>query len=209
MEINNTSSVSSTSGLRTLEDLNSQSSNALDKNAFLSILVAQLTNQNPLEPSSDTEFIAQLAQFSVLEQLQNLNSTMTANNAVDMVGKYVYIEDATAGNETGVIFGKVDGVIKQDGIDYLLVGDKKYSTSDVVGVMGEDTGSDDSLLQSSNLIGKTITALIMGDDGTETTISGLVDKIGMVDGVIYAYVNGEKIALSDITEVSQGETETN
>jgi flagellar basal-body rod modification protein FlgD len=206
MEINNyTSAASSTSSVRTLEELNSQSSNELDKNAFLSILVAQLTNQNPLEPSSDTEFIAQLAQYSILEQLQNLNSTMSANNAVDMVGKYVYIEDSTAGNESGVIFGKVDGVIKQDGIDYLLVGDKKYSASDVVGVLEADDSTAQSVLDSSNLIGKNITALITGDDGLETTVTGLVEKITIEDGVVYVMVNGEKVALSDITEISEAE----
>ncbi len=209
MEINNTTSASAASGVRTLEDLNNQSNNALDKNAFLSILVAQLANQNPLEPSSDTEFIAQLAQFSVLEQMQNLNATMSSNNAVDMVGKYVYVEDAAEGNEAGIVFGRVDGVLKQDGIDYLLVGEKKYTASDVVGVMGENTSSDESLLQSSNLIGKTITAQIIGEDDTENTVTGVVDKITVVDGVLYAHVDGEKIHLSDITEISQGGTGTN
>lgn len=47
--------------------------NDLDKDAFLRLLTTQLANQDPLNPMEDREFIAQLAQFSSLEQMQNLN----------------------------------------------------------------------------------------------------------------------------------------
>lgn len=45
---------------------------ALGRDAFLSLLVTQLQHQNPLEPQADGEFLAQLAQFSSLEQLQEI-----------------------------------------------------------------------------------------------------------------------------------------
>lgn len=47
--------------------------NDLDKNVFLRLLTTQLSNQDPLNPMEDKEFIAQMAQFSSLEQMQNLN----------------------------------------------------------------------------------------------------------------------------------------
>lgn len=47
-------------------------SNSLDKNAFLKLLIAQLQNQDPTDPMNDREFIAQMAQFSSLEQMQNV-----------------------------------------------------------------------------------------------------------------------------------------
>jgi len=49
---------------------------AMGKDAFLKLLVTQLENQDPLKPTDNTEFVAQLAQFSSLEGIQNLNSTM-------------------------------------------------------------------------------------------------------------------------------------
>ncbi len=53
---------------------NVKSTKTLDENAFLRLLTAQLSNQDPLSPMEDKEFIAQLAQFSALEQIQNLNT---------------------------------------------------------------------------------------------------------------------------------------
>ncbi|MCF6466310.1 hypothetical protein C3E90_10540 [Clostridium sp. Cult2] len=50
--------------------------NDLDKNAFLRLLTTQLANQDPLNPIEDREFIAQLAQFTSLEQMQNLNKNL-------------------------------------------------------------------------------------------------------------------------------------
>lgn len=50
--------------------------NGLDKDAFLRLLTTQLSNQDPLNPMEDREFIAQLAQFSSLEQMQELNKNI-------------------------------------------------------------------------------------------------------------------------------------
>lgn len=54
--------------------------NDLDKDAFLRLLTTQLANQDPLNPMEDKEFIAQLAQFSSLEQMQTLNTTISAKS---------------------------------------------------------------------------------------------------------------------------------
>jgi flagellar basal-body rod modification protein FlgD len=84
----------------------------LDKDAFLRLLVAQLQNQDPLSPMDNQEYIAQLTQFSSLEQLQNLNSSMASSltmqqsslngDALQMLGREV------AAITSGVIH-EVDG----------------------------------------------------------------------------------------------------
>lgn len=57
-----------------------QDKSSLDKDAFLKLLVTQLQNQDPLNPMDDKEFISQMAQFSSLEQMENLNKTVSSGN---------------------------------------------------------------------------------------------------------------------------------
>ncbi len=59
--------------------------NDLDKDAFLKLLVAQLNNQDPLSPMKNEEFIAQLAQFSSLEQMQQINSNLSQSIDADFL----------------------------------------------------------------------------------------------------------------------------
>ncbi len=59
-----------------ISDSSTKEDTPIDKDAFLKLLVTQLKYQDPLQPMEDTEFIAQLAQFSSLEQIQNLNASI-------------------------------------------------------------------------------------------------------------------------------------
>ena len=72
MDINNVSSTSSSTN-KLQSGLNNQ---MLGKDSFLKLLVTQLRNQDPLNPIEDKEFIAQMAQFSTLEEIQNLTKTL-------------------------------------------------------------------------------------------------------------------------------------
>jgi len=94
--------------------------NELGKNAFLELMVAQLNNQNPLEPTDNQAFVAQLAQFSSVEGLDNLNETaesmasqFTSNAALQassLVGQSVIVEGNDKGllTQGGVVSGFVD-----------------------------------------------------------------------------------------------------
>ena len=149
-------SAASASGLRTWEDMNRRNtnSNSLGKTEFLNILVAQLANQDPLDPVSDTEFISQLAQFSALEQMQSLNTAFAASQARSLIGKYVLIDDE-GGQGENAFYGRVDGVIRQNGIDYLLIEDLLYDLDSVVGVIDSPVNSDldgESISHSANHI---------------------------------------------------------
>jgi hypothetical protein len=64
----------------------------LDRNAFLQLLVTQLRHQDPLNPMDDRDFIAQMAQFSALEQMMNLNATFERTQAFGMIGKVICAE---------------------------------------------------------------------------------------------------------------------
>lgn len=76
------------------------SSSDLGKDAFLKILITQLSNQDPLDPLKDKDFIAQMAQFSTLEQMTNMNKSieemvsMNKATAVGYIGRIIeYIDE--------------------------------------------------------------------------------------------------------------------
>lgn len=96
----------------------------LGKDDFLKLLVGQLKNQNPMEPSSDTDFIAQMAQFSQLEQTTNMakvNSELVAQQsgarAVSLLGRTVTYPASDGVSTSGV----VEKVEWSDGIPSLTV----------------------------------------------------------------------------------------
>lgn len=71
----------------------------MGKEAFLTLLIAQLKNQDPLNPMKDTEFVSQLASFSSLEQMSNMSKSLEKSSAMNLIGKQVTDKD----NITGVV----------------------------------------------------------------------------------------------------------
>ncbi|HAK87688.1 MAG TPA: flagellar hook assembly protein FlgD [Nitrospiraceae bacterium] len=74
-----------------------EKSGTLDQDAFLKLLIAQLQNQDPLNPMEDTEFIAQLASFSNLEQTKNMNRTMEQVMGISLIGMSVKDSEGVSG----------------------------------------------------------------------------------------------------------------
>lgn len=114
------------------------SGDSMDKEAFLQLLVAQMKYQDPLEPTSNTEYISQYAQFSQVESLQNMSSTMDLQRAGSLVGQTVYVKTTGTSGETGYVYGKVDYVTYEGGKAYVYINENRYSLSDVETVLDPD-----------------------------------------------------------------------
>jgi flagellar basal-body rod modification protein FlgD len=117
------------------------SNKELGKDAFLQLLVAQLKNQDPMKPMDDTSFIAEMAQFSSLEQMQNLNKTMESaqqfgalSQAAGMIGKYVVIQDSSSGDGSSQYTGQVSEVRSSGGELKVVIGGQEYKASDILQV---------------------------------------------------------------------------
>ena len=85
--------------------------NEMGQDQFLQLLVAQMQYQDPLEPTSNTEWVAQMATFSMVESLNNMQQAFDKQSANALVGKYVLINDG----DNGFVRGKVDFITKEDG----------------------------------------------------------------------------------------------
>jgi len=105
--------------------------NGMDKDAFLQLLVAQMRYQDPLEPTSNTEYISQYAQFSQVEQMQNMAKSTDLARASSLVGEEVYIKTVDSKGATKLVRGKVDYVAFENGEAYLAIDEKLYSLSDL------------------------------------------------------------------------------
>lgn len=108
--------------------------NELDRNAFMNLLVTQLQNQDPMKPMENTEFISQMAQFSALEQMQQVsakldivNQSTQFGNVAALIGHTVTAVDADGQQ----IAGKVDAVMLQSGQPMLLINKTTVDPSSV------------------------------------------------------------------------------
>ena len=108
-----------------------QAGNDMDKDAFLQLLVAQMKYQDPLQPTSNTEYISQYAQFSQVEQMQNMAASVELQRASQLVGENVYVKTTTNSGETKYIQGKVDYVVYENNKAYLSINESLYALEDL------------------------------------------------------------------------------
>ncbi len=106
----------------------------MGQDQFLQLLVAQMQYQDPLEPTSNTEWVAQMATFSMVESLNNMQQEFAKQSANSLVGKYVLINDG----DNGFVKGKVDYITKEDGKTKLCVNDKLYDIDKLDTVVEEE-----------------------------------------------------------------------
>lgn len=178
----------------------------LGKDDFLKLLVTQLQYQDPLQPMDNTEFIAQTAQFTALEQMQNLNQTMTNAQAFGTIGKGVFMN--TKNKQTGqyeMIYGRVQSVEIVNGKPYLNLGDKSAPYEDITKVQDVDFGDNSAMVsQAMGLIGKTIQGIRVDDKLNPVGyVEGKVDFVKFVEGIPVLSVNGRDVYLGEVVAVSE------
>jgi flagellar basal-body rod modification protein FlgD len=109
----------------------------LDQDDFLQLVVAQMSNQDPLKPQSDTEFISQMTTFTTLEQTKSMTADIAQMKiqqevlkGMSLMNREVVVHDGEAGNKTGVVTG-----LDMDGQNVkVVVGDKSFALGDVLAV---------------------------------------------------------------------------
>jgi flagellar basal-body rod modification protein FlgD len=107
----------------------------LTQNDFLQLLVAQMENQDPLNPQSDTEMAAQMAQFTSLQQTTEMSASMSMLQADSLIGSTVTLQLDSAGDTTtGVVSGVELGSASSDGTPQIVVNGVTYDLGQVLSV---------------------------------------------------------------------------
>ena len=111
-----------------------KTNNELGKDDFLQLLVTQLQHQDPLAPMEDKDFIAQMAQFTSLEQMKNMNNAVQITQATSYIGKQVTWADDTGAEQTGVV-NSVKIVNREP---KLVIGEKSIALSKILSITETD-----------------------------------------------------------------------
>lgn len=133
-KVENGQFVESNSAASLADAVNKSKGNTLDKDAFLQLLVAQMKYQDPLEPTSNTEYISQYATFSELEQMQNMSASMDLFRASALVGQTVLLNIRDSQGRLTQVQGPVDFVTYENNKAYLSIGGELYSMDDLATV---------------------------------------------------------------------------
>ena len=176
----------------------------VNQETFLNLLVAEMANQDPLEPTSNTEFISQLATFSQMQYMQQSSVYSMATYASSLVGK-IATGTRMEGKDLIMKTGVVSKVTKNgdsywvtiDGIDFDIT--RITSVAENNSSSGLDTSNSlgDSIARAAMMIGMYATV-----NGTSGKTEGFIDAISVKDGKIQVFINGKNYALEDVTEVT-------
>ena len=147
---------------------------------FLQLLCAEMQYQDPLAPTSNTDYVAQLATFSQLEATLSLEKTETSSMANDLVGKTVILKtlNETTGT-TKFVDGRVDYVLYKEDETFLSVNDNLYPITDL------DTVADDKYYEAM---------------GTAKTIENMLEQLPSVENINSGY----KTMINQIYEIFEG-----
>lgn len=215
-------------GTATSTSSSSTQTDSLDKDAFLKIFLAQMQNQDPLNPMDGTEFTSQLAQFSSLEQLYNVNTNLqslqtstgdsTRYQAMDFCGKEITAkgDQLTLGQD-----GSAQGQFQLQSQAECTV-QVTDSTGNVIrtiplGVLaaGQRTFSWDGLDSSGNKVASgTYSFSVNAIDGTgspvlcDTMVTGKVTRVNLEGESPILYVGDIPINLSDVLDIATSETDS-
>lgn len=157
--------------------------NELDKNAFLKLLITQLENQDPLDPQDNGEFIAEMAQFSSLEQMTNMNESL---------GK---INTLVSNMDTSVLVGQLSGMIGK-GIDW----NEPTQTTDEDGEIVITSEAMSGLITGVSILEGNTKVTVLAEDGQKYSVDiGNISKVYALEEVVedsgdpYEVLEAEKL----------------
>jgi flagellar basal-body rod modification protein FlgD len=199
---------------------NSKSSNIVSKDDFFKLLIAQLKNQDPTKPVDATTFTAQLAQFSSLEKLDNINTALTAlqgqqdsinrTESAQLAGKYVTANGNQAGSFTAAGKSLELGYnLPADAKQVLItIYDDQGRAVDMIQKSDQPAGMNKAVWQNGSARTGNFTFQVTAFDAkgsnlnATAVVEGVVSKVNFHDGKVYVTVNNKEVGIDQILSVA-------
>lgn len=170
---------------------------------FMTLLIAQLSNQDPLNPMEDMDFTGQLAQLQALQEQMAMTKSMNAmrmdsqfQSATNLIGKEVTGLDKNDEYQTGVV---VRVVQTADDVLVELGSGKQVSVSSITNIVG---GADNSVANNVATSTASIGKFIEATSSSGSTIKGIVQSVNVVDGQVQLKLyGGESVTWDQVTNV--------
>lgn len=176
------------------------SDQSFDKNSFLKILSAQLSNLDPSSNQDSTAYVTQMAQFASMEQMQNLNNTMSESSVRNLLGKQVVVDVTDSHGDRYV--GTVNSISRSNGKNYIRLNivengqlkelDKNIDADKILSVV-KDTDStsivtaiNSQFLAASSLNNKRVIMVDKDSSNNDVLVKGIVEG---------AYISGADVKL--------------
>ena len=183
----------------------------VNSDTFLSLLVAEMTNQDPMEPTSNTEFVTQMAQFTSLTYNKDAAQYSKSNYASSLVGKTVTAQKMD-GSELITKTGVVETVMKSGDNYTVKIDGVSFDISKVTSISETGSGNSSTGILGGNSLGSLIASASMmigmsatvnpAVNGGSALDSGLIESIQVKDGQVKVIINDIAYDLEDIVEVA-------
>ena len=158
---------------------------------FLKLLVAEMQYQDPMQPSDNSQYVAQLASFSQIEAIQSVQDDMHSIQAQSLVGKTVVIN-----SNHEEIRGKVDYVTSDDdGTMYVSVNDKQYKVSEIDSVVDSDYYNAVTIVETFNAMVAKLPLLENITIKDETDITNALNVFNSMDTYTRSFVKEDTVKL--------------
>lgn len=193
-----------------------QKDNAVSADDFLTLMVAQLKNQDFMNPVDDTQYVTQLAQFSTMQQMSDMANYMKTSYVMSLVGKNVTAAKMSVSGNLQKETGPVEQISLVNNEFTFKVNGKSFTLEQLMEINNSNTTSSETVGDADDsqrknyllsMAGKqvVISERVAGEDTDEDTVTvrveGVVEKVSTENGNYRVYVNGGWHSLDNVVEV--------
>ncbi len=180
---------------------NSKGNDMINTETFFNLLMAEMSNQDPLEPMSNTEFVSQMAQFTALQAQQDNLKYSSSNYASSLVGKTLTVNQQ---NEDGTLKSGVCTGINVSGSDVkVVVDDTSYELSQIKAVSDtREEAPKTTVDRAMQFMDKNVMVKVLGEDGKFYYDQGTVTAVEIdTDDNAKIVINGYMYSVDEIMYV--------